>query len=651
MEYRNNFILFFTIVIIFSISTLHAQNAADPNTKQSRLNKLYEFFSRPHPDSLEKGIKSAEDAIILAAETGNKFIQTKALLFLGKTAFKERNIPKAKKLLLNALSLSKELKNEYLQAESYLQYAIFLGHAVNRPDSALFFAKNSYSIGLAIGDTTLLKSSLSYLATLYRLCHDPVKAISTAKTALEYCKKDKISRGNIYSELVLVYADYGKPKEAAYYFDLALQISEETKYDMQIASLANKMGELEDLDFETSVKYRLKALDIYKKIKEPFGIGYTYNLLGSNYASSGRSKEGIEYFLKAIDILTRIDNRQHLAFACANLAGEYVKLGKTGLAWPYVQKAVELGNAINDKLVQCDAYKTAAFYFKKTNETDKALKYLEYAASCAKEIKNPGFLKDIYNEYSLCYDAKGDTKNALYYLRLKNEIADTIAKQNAQKSYIEMLVKYETIKTKEEMEEAKQNATNLKEESEKKSVLFWSITGSAAAIIIALTFFFRKKISVFFSFYKNISNKRFKDKRNNKSVIKALEGDNNENIQIDTETVSSLKENLKSLIEVEKKYLNSELTLNEAAKLLNTNTTYLSRIINEQSGMNFSNYINKYRIEEAKRLLDEGKQDSLTFEGIGKSCGFLSRSAFNQAFKKFTGLTPTEYSAGKKNNL
>jgi len=120
-------------------------------------------------------------------------------------------------------------------------------------------------------------------------------------------------------------------------------------------------------------------------------------------------------------------------------------------------------------------------------------------------------------------------------------------------------------------------------------------------------------------------------------------------MHISEELFNQIKFNLKRLMDEEKKYLIPDLTLGETAKILNTNTTYLSKVINEQGEMNFNNYINKYRIEEAKALLDSGKQDYLTFEGIGKSCGFISRSSFNKAFKKFTGLTPTEYLAERNN--
>lgn len=638
-------------IVLSAPGTYYPQEKRGDSTQKEKLTSLYNYFNGTNKVSLDAGLKYAEEALQLSKETGNRFIQVKALLYIGKSALRERDNNKTRKYYSEAITLSKEMNNEYLLAESYLNYGIFLTTAINRPDSALYFIKKVYSTALSLNDTTLLKTSTFSMVPCYRLNSDPVKAITSAKTALGYNKNDKLARAGIYSELVLIYSDLGNMKEAVICFNLAMELCEENKSYIQIASLANKMGGIEDQSLESALKYRKKALDIYAKIKEPFGIGYTYNLMGMDYASAGKSDEAIKCYLKAIEILSGLKSMQHLAFANSNLAAEYIKLNKNGLAFPRLQKAIECGEAIKDKLVLCDAYKVTAAYYRKVNNKDKALQYLKMAEAYAKEIKNPNFLKDIYNEYSLCYDAKGDAKNALFYLRLKNEIADTIQKQNSKKSYIEMMVKYETMRTKEEMAEAKENASLLREESERKSFIFWSFAWGIAAIALIFILIYRKQLSGFFSFYKNISRKPFKDNRNNKSVSKAMEKDSPESLQINKEIASPLKEGLRKLIEEDKKYLDCNLTLNETAKILNTNTAYLSRIINEQSGMNFNNYINKYRIEEAKKLLDTGKQDSMTFEGIGKSCGFLSRSAFNQAFKKFTGLTPTEYSSIKTENL
>jgi AraC-like DNA-binding protein len=69
---------------------------------------------------------------------------------------------------------------------------------------------------------------------------------------------------------------------------------------------------------------------------------------------------------------------------------------------------------------------------------------------------------------------------------------------------------------------------------------------------------------------------------------------------------------------------------------------YVSQIINESFRQNFREYVNRYRIEESKRLLVQPRQ-ILNITGIAYDSGFNSKSAFNRAFKKQTGMTPREY--------
>ena len=92
----------------------------------------------------------------------------------------------------------------------------------------------------------------------------------------------------------------------------------------------------------------------------------------------------------------------------------------------------------------------------------------------------------------------------------------------------------------------------------------------------------------------------------------------------------------------EKLYLNSSITLTEIAQKLNIAPCSLSQIINETFQQNFRDFVNKYRIEESKRLLTQLNQN-LNIMGIALDAGFNSKSAFNSAFKKHTGVTPKEF--------
>ena len=93
----------------------------------------------------------------------------------------------------------------------------------------------------------------------------------------------------------------------------------------------------------------------------------------------------------------------------------------------------------------------------------------------------------------------------------------------------------------------------------------------------------------------------------------------------------------------EKYYLNEKLTIDGLAEKLDTNSKYLSQLINESQQKNFYTYINTFRVTEAQRLLNERQHQKYSIQGIALMAGFSSKSSFNEAFRRITGMTPSEY--------
>jgi len=105
-----------------------------------------------------------------------------------------------------------------------------------------------------------------------------------------------------------------------------------------------------------------------------------------------------------------------------------------------------------------------------------------------------------------------------------------------------------------------------------------------------------------------------------------------------------LKNKLEHLMENEKLYLEHELKLDNIAELLNISRHHASQVINENFNMRFYDYINSYRIEEAKKKLCTGfENSSQSISDIAYQCGFNNRVSFYKAFKKVTHITPKEY--------
>ena len=100
---------------------------------------------------------------------------------------------------------------------------------------------------------------------------------------------------------------------------------------------------------------------------------------------------------------------------------------------------------------------------------------------------------------------------------------------------------------------------------------------------------------------------------------------------------------LQRIMEEQALYMNEALTLPLLAESLNLSPSHLSQVINQQFEKNFFDFINTYRVEEAKRRLRNPQFSHFSILAIGLDCGFRSKSSFNRAFKKFVGQTPSEF--------
>lgn len=104
-----------------------------------------------------------------------------------------------------------------------------------------------------------------------------------------------------------------------------------------------------------------------------------------------------------------------------------------------------------------------------------------------------------------------------------------------------------------------------------------------------------------------------------------------------------INQRLLCFMEQEKPYLENNLNLRGLAQELDVNANYLSQVINEQHGKNFFEFINSYRVNELKEMMNDPDNRQFTLLSMAFDCGFNSKTTFNTAFKRITGLTPSQY--------
>ncbi len=99
-------------------------------------------------------------------------------------------------------------------------------------------------------------------------------------------------------------------------------------------------------------------------------------------------------------------------------------------------------------------------------------------------------------------------------------------------------------------------------------------------------------------------------------------------------------------MEKEKVYRDEKISLQTLAEKVSTTPHILSQVLNERLNRNFSDFINSYRVEEARKIFESPRGAEKKNSTIAGDVGFNNLGVFYKAFKKFTGMTPNEY---KKN--
>ena len=144
--------------------------------------------------------------------------------------------------------------------------------------------------------------------------------------------------------------------------------------------------------------------------------------------------------------------------------------------------------------------------------------------------------------------------------------------------------------------------------------------------------------------------RREEEYRNQRKELKQAEIKQNEDRQkyksssLDETSKQQLMARIRDVMENSQEIYSTDFSGHQLASLVDAKYNYVSQVINESSGMNFNTFVNEYRIIEAcKRLNDKEKYGSFTIEAISNSVGFKSRTTFIQSFKRYTGLTPSDY--------
>jgi AraC-like DNA-binding protein len=104
---------------------------------------------------------------------------------------------------------------------------------------------------------------------------------------------------------------------------------------------------------------------------------------------------------------------------------------------------------------------------------------------------------------------------------------------------------------------------------------------------------------------------------------------------------------IEELMRNERPWADPDLDVGAMARALGTYPNAVSRALSRAGGISFYDYVNRYRVREAERLLSDPEESRIKIEALGRQAGFRARSTFFKLFRQHTGQTPSEYRAAR----
>ena len=112
---------------------------------------------------------------------------------------------------------------------------------------------------------------------------------------------------------------------------------------------------------------------------------------------------------------------------------------------------------------------------------------------------------------------------------------------------------------------------------------------------------------------------------------------------VNPKLMDEMKDRILNIIVMQKKYKEKDYSAKKLAEELGTNTRYISAVVNVRFHMNYTSFVNKFRIEEAMAILVDRRYQKLRIEEVSDMVGFSNRQSFYASFFKLMGMTPRDY--------
>ena len=382
---------------------------------------------------------------------------------------------------------------------------------------------------------------------------------------------------------------------------------------------------------------------------------FAYNRLAALYHECGtylvkyRYDSVLKYSKLCIKISEENNFTEHLAASQNELAFFYLKRKEYQLALDYGMWAYE--NFIKAEMLP-QALSTStniAKIYHAMGKPHDAIKILKNALDLGDINEYQNLFISIYISLANINKEIGNTNIAFEYLKIARKMQVNFTRAKVRAQIYDMSAKYETEKKeKENLELRMENEiTELKLNTKNKTInlLIVGILIIVASFIVILKQFYQKKKAYNILAKRNLEIvKREKEYGLLSEVVDGIGTTDQAKPSVKNNSKDDSQELIDKLIAYmknDKPYLFSDINLDDVSQKLNTNRTYLSKLINEHFNKNFNDFINEFRIKTARQILADHGKNHISIEGVGQMAGFNSRSNFFTCFKKYTGISPS----------
>ena len=456
--------------------------------------------------------------------------------------------------------------------------------------------------------------------------------------------------GESYRNICFSFIRLGKLDSALIYAEKLYEFSKRENDLTVRRSALMAMGNisLQNRKYENSLAFYKEALESSQKSGDTLNLKVDLYNVGLAYNTLKDFESGIEYLEKAAIRAEAEGEKRLLATIYGTLADNYLETNNEAQQFFYLNKANELAKAIGNQPLLAMGYSNLMQYHMRKNEFGEAIKLGKQAQSILEIKPNIQLGAKVDSIMYISYKVLKDSENALLYLEKYDKIKDQIRSETQRQKLEELTLGFEVERKNLQIESQE---AELKAKKTKIRLLLVALMVSLMLIASGIYIYFKnaKTRQIFFQKEKEIDFQMEKNKLRNQSNKIYSQPQEPENLITEVEEQKIKLKNIfleiVDQIEQQKLYLDPELNQKSLANLLGTNRQYLYEAINQGGEENFRGLINRLRINEAKKIIEDSVKsgNKINYAIINNLVGFKAFSTYYRAFKGLTGLTPNEY--------